>query len=73
MRHETGQSVVMNCASHSDGNRTFLVAGQESHCQLYHVSMEVIDIDSEDVIKSKNGNILKWEYSSLYCGSHLLL
>lgn len=73
MRHETGRSVVMNCSSHSDGNRTFLAAGQESHCQLYHVSMEVIDPDSEDVIKSKNGNILKWEYSSLYCGSHLLL
>lgn len=65
MRHETGCSVVMNCACHCDGNRTFLVAGQESHCQLYHVSMEVIDLDSEGVIKSKNGNILKWEYSSL--------
>jgi len=65
VRHETGQSVVMNCASHSDGNRTFLVAGQESHCQLYHVSMEVIDIDSEDVIKSKNGGFPDGDVSAV--------
>jgi prolactin regulatory element-binding protein len=58
VRHETGSSVVMNCASNSNGHRTFLVAGQESHCQLYHVSMEVLDPDNEDIIKSNDGNIL---------------
>lgn len=58
MRHETGSSVVMNCASNSNGHRTFLVAGQESHCQLYHVSMEILD--NED-IKSNDGNILSSE------------
>ncbi|XP_049830230.1 prolactin regulatory element-binding protein [Schistocerca gregaria] len=41
IRHETGPSVVMNCASYNNGKRTFLVAGQESHCQLYTVNMKV--------------------------------
>lgn len=27
----------MNCATYSDKEHSFLVAGQESHCQLYHV------------------------------------
>jgi prolactin regulatory element-binding protein len=57
VRHETGSSVVMNCASHSNGHRTFLVAGQESHCQLYHVNMEILDPDGED-IRSNDGSIL---------------
>lgn len=26
----------MNCASHRSGNKTWIVAGQESHCQLYN-------------------------------------
>ncbi|XP_055713448.1 prolactin regulatory element-binding protein [Phlebotomus papatasi] len=43
IRHETGPSVVMNCAVRSDGRRSFLVAGQESHCQMYHVNTKVID------------------------------
>jgi prolactin regulatory element-binding protein len=60
VRHETGSSVVMNCASYSNGNRTFLVAGQESHCQLYHVSMEILEPDNEDV-KSNDGNIFQSE------------
>jgi hypothetical protein len=47
----------MNCASHSRGHRTFLVAGQESHCQLYHVNMEVLGPDGED-IRSNDGSIL---------------
>ncbi|CAD6228041.1 GSCOCG00006323001-RA-CDS [Cotesia congregata] len=35
-RHETGPSVVMNCASFNNSKKTWLVAGQESHCQLYN-------------------------------------
>jgi prolactin regulatory element-binding protein len=58
VRHETGSSVVMNCASNSNGHRTFLVAGQESHCQIYHVSMEILDPDNEDIMKSNDGNML---------------
>jgi hypothetical protein len=51
MRHETGGKVVMNCACHSDGRKYYLVSGQESHCQLYNVSISVTNeaesIDSE--------------------------
>uniref|UniRef100_A0A069DYZ2 Putative prolactin regulatory element-binding protein n=1 Tax=Panstrongylus megistus TaxID=65343 RepID=A0A069DYZ2_9HEMI len=46
MRHETGPKVVMNCASFYDKKNTFLVAGQESHCQLYRIA---ITVDKEDV------------------------
>lgn len=41
VRHETGPSVVMNSATFNNGKHTYLVAGQESHCQLYHVRMSV--------------------------------
>ncbi|XP_069698458.1 guanine nucleotide-exchange factor SEC12 [Periplaneta americana] len=55
VRHETGPSVVMNCASHNNGRHTFLLAGQESHCQLYNVKMEILDPESGDnVIKSND-------------------
>ncbi|XP_059477452.1 prolactin regulatory element-binding protein [Neocloeon triangulifer] len=43
MRHETGGSVVMNCACHTDGRKYFVVSGQESHCQLYNVNISVTD------------------------------
>lgn len=43
MRHETGPSVVMNCAIRPDERRTLLVAGQESHCQMYIVNSVVVD------------------------------
>ncbi|GLG96995.1 Prolactin regulatory element-binding protein [Gryllus bimaculatus] len=43
VRHETGTSVVMNCASYSNGHKSYLVAGQESHCQLYSVNAKVVD------------------------------
>jgi len=46
VRHETGPKVVMNCASYNDGKHTLLVAGQESHCQLYHVQTKVINAAS---------------------------
>lgn len=40
-RHETGSEVVMNFACFNDGKRLYLAAGQESHCQLYNVSISV--------------------------------
>lgn len=49
VRHETGSSVVMNCAVRSNNHRSYLVAGQESHCQLYHVNMSVVDTDSDNI------------------------
>lgn len=52
MRHETGSNVVMNCAVAHDNCRSYLVAGQESHCQLYHVNMKIID--EEEFIKQKH-------------------
>ncbi|XP_043287876.1 prolactin regulatory element-binding protein [Venturia canescens] len=48
-RHETGPSVVMNCASYTDGKRTWLVAGQESHCQLYNVSSKVVHVENGEI------------------------
>lgn len=48
MRHETGPTVVMNCAIRPDERRTLLVAGQESHCQLYMINSKVVsDGDAE--------------------------
>jgi len=46
LRHETGPSVVMNCAIRPDERRSLLVAGQESHCQMYLVNSKVV-CDSE--------------------------
>lgn len=48
IRYETGPSVVMNCSSYSNSKHTYLVAGQESHCQLYHVQDQIIDEDFDD-------------------------
>lgn len=53
MRHETGSNVVMNCAVRSTGDHSYLVAGQESHSQLYHVNVK---IDSSETA-SENGRI----------------
>ncbi|XP_078046808.1 guanine nucleotide-exchange factor SEC12 [Augochlora pura] len=50
-RHETGPSVVMNCTAYNDGKRTWIAAGQESHCQLYNVNTKVITIENGEVIK----------------------
>ncbi|XP_066143816.1 guanine nucleotide-exchange factor SEC12 [Euwallacea fornicatus] len=57
MRHETGWNVVMNCAvSHSvDGKHTYLAAGQESHCQLYHVNSQFEAII--DTIGNEQGEV----------------
>lgn len=46
MRHETGANVVMNCAVRNKGNHSYLVAGQESHCQLYHVKVMIENFDT---------------------------
>lgn len=43
MRHETGPNVVMTCSVRSIQNRTYLTAGQESHCQLYKVNIRMVD------------------------------
>ncbi|CAG9784693.1 unnamed protein product [Diatraea saccharalis] len=43
MRHETGPNVVMTCAVRNLQNRTYLTAGQESHCQLYKINMKMVD------------------------------
>uniref|UniRef100_U5EWI6 Putative prolactin regulatory element-binding protein/protein transport protein sec12p n=1 Tax=Corethrella appendiculata TaxID=1370023 RepID=U5EWI6_9DIPT len=48
MRHETGPTVVMNCAIKNDEKRTVLVAGQESHCQMYLVNTIVKNRGSSD-------------------------
>lgn len=39
----------MNCAVRSNGHRSYLVAGQESHCQLYHVNMSVVRDDGDGI------------------------
>ncbi|KAM3959128.1 guanine nucleotide-exchange factor SEC12 [Aphomia sociella] len=43
MRHETGPNVVMTCSVNNAQNRTYLAAGQESHCQLYRVNIRMVD------------------------------
>lgn len=53
IRHETGENVVMNCAVRGNGAHSYLVAGQESHCQLYHVNFKIDSCDSS----TKNGRI----------------
>lgn len=50
-RHETGPSVVMNCTAHNDGKRTWITAGQESHCQLYNVNTKVVTMENGEVVK----------------------
>lgn len=50
-RHETGPSVVMNCASYNNGKKTWIVAGQESHCQLYNVNSKVVTSENGELIK----------------------
>ncbi|XP_011640599.1 prolactin regulatory element-binding protein [Pogonomyrmex barbatus] len=55
-RHETGPSVVMNCASHNNGKKTWIVAGQESHCQLYNVNPKVVTLENGELIKGSTAN-----------------
>ncbi|KAL1396302.1 hypothetical protein pipiens_010618 [Culex pipiens pipiens] len=47
IRHETGPTVVMNLAVKNDEKRTLLMAGQESHCQMYLVNPIITSTDGE--------------------------
>ncbi|CAH0556828.1 unnamed protein product [Brassicogethes aeneus] len=53
-RHETGPSVVMNCSSYSNSKHSYLVAGQESHCQLY--SVDSVLVRDEDNVENVGEN-----------------
>lgn len=55
-RHETGPSVVMNCNTYTDGKRTWITAGQESHCQLYNVNTKVVNVKNREITKETNDN-----------------
>ena len=41
----------MNCATYNDGKRTWIVAGQESHCQLYNVHSKIVTLDNGEILK----------------------
>lgn len=56
LRHETGSNVVMNCAVRSDKKHSFLVAGQESHCQLYNVISKVVSEGDGDTTTSEKNS-----------------
>lgn len=47
VRHETGANVVMNFAVKNTDRRSYLLAGQESHCQMYFVNPRVV-IEGEE-------------------------
>lgn len=47
VRHETGPSAVMTCSTFNDGKRTYVVAGQESYCQVYNVNSVIVTEDDD--------------------------
>lgn len=47
VRHETGLNAVMVSAAYSDCKHSYLVAGQESYCQLYKVGSVIVHEDEE--------------------------
>lgn len=49
----------MNCSSYSNNNSSYLVAGQESHCQLYNVKSVLIDEPIIEDIQSEHNNVRK--------------
>ncbi|XP_011504856.1 PREDICTED: prolactin regulatory element-binding protein [Ceratosolen solmsi marchali] len=53
-RYETGPNVVMNSATHNDGKRMWLVAGQESHCQLYNIQAKVVVTENGEIPKKSS-------------------
>lgn len=57
IRHETGPSVVMNFAVRNDTRRSYLVAGQEAHCQLYHVNPKII-IEGEEELGTEDDGLI---------------
>lgn len=46
-RHETGSEVIMNCALKNSDRKSFLVVGQESHCQMYIITPKVGQLNKE--------------------------
>ncbi|XP_055850950.1 prolactin regulatory element-binding protein [Episyrphus balteatus] len=52
VRHETGANVVMNFAVKNTERRSYLLAGQESHCQMYFVNPRIV-IDGEQPAEGK--------------------
>lgn len=62
LRHETGPNVVMNLAVRNAYNKSLLLVGQESHCQLYHINPKVIDEESDD--NANNTNSRRCSHSS---------
>lgn len=57
IRHETGPTVVMNLAVKNDEKRTLLVAGQESHCQMYLVNPIITSTDGEVIGGGKSESV----------------
>ncbi|XP_043466215.1 prolactin regulatory element-binding protein-like [Leptopilina heterotoma] len=41
----------MNCATFSDKKRSWIAAGQESHCQLYNVHSKIITVENGEIPK----------------------
>lgn len=64
IRHETGANVVMNCAVTSDERRSYVIAGQESHCQMYLVNLKVVDEEEMAKAKPTTEEILRRRKSS---------
>lgn len=57
-RHETGGNVVMNCAVFSNNKHCYLVAGQESHCQIYNVnSVLITDEANVETLDNNHSNV----------------
>ena len=46
-RHETGSEVIMNCALKNSDRKSFLVVGQESHCQMFIITPKVGQLNKE--------------------------
>lgn len=49
----------MNCASHRSGNKTWIVAGQESYCQLYNVNPKLVTSENGELIKGSTATTHK--------------
>lgn len=58
-RHETGPNVVMNCTTYNDDKKTWLAAGQESHCQLYNVTSRIVTLENGEIPKTTNATTTK--------------
>lgn len=64
LRYETNGNVVMNCAVLTKNKQTYLVAGQESHCQLFKVKCCVCNDGNDNVFrKTRKNNLNKLENS----------